>query len=200
MRGYIHEHRSEFVPEGISLDEVAPAEARVSTEEPTSAMDDGRRREHERNQRSLQWAYDTFEGAFKVAKQSTSGALELVRDAWDQSTSTTILYFVIVLLVFSNLWTLIRMGKKEEIGRRKEMKKVEEKERWVQSIVATLWDELAAAKGINPEAAGISRGSIRLPGLEQDIKAEVAALHDALNSVEERVRGLRESLSLVDLD
>ena len=52
-------------------------------------------REQERNQRSIQWAYDTFEGALSVGRQSVSVAIEFVRDAWDQSSTSTILYFVI---------------------------------------------------------------------------------------------------------
>jgi len=107
--------------------------------------DEFKKRERERNQRGLQWAWDTFEGASHVAKQSTQGALELVRDAWDQSSSTTILWFVIVLLLLSNVWTLMRMGvSRDEASRRLESRKVEEREKWVQSIVTALWEELAA--------------------------------------------------------
>ena len=40
-----------------------------------------KKREHERNQRTLQWVLDTFEGAAGVAKRSTTGAIELLRDA-----------------------------------------------------------------------------------------------------------------------
>ena len=114
MRDYIHEHHAEFVPEGVDVAAVEESAAAVVTADappttPTRAQSDEevrKEREHERNQRGLQWAYDTVEGACKVAKQSTEGALELIRDAWDQSSSTTILYCVIVLLVLSNLWTL----------------------------------------------------------------------------------------------
>lgn len=106
--------------------------------------DEFKKRERERNLRGLQWAWDTFEGASQVAKQSTQGALELVRDAWDQSSSTTILWFVIVILVLSNVWTLMRMGaSRDEASRRLESRKVEEREKWVQSIVTALWEELA---------------------------------------------------------
>lgn len=200
IRAYIQEHKSEFIPEGVSLDEAVPAETSVVKDETPAKSTDGRQREHERNQRSLQWALDTFEGAARVAKQSTSGALELVKDAWDQSNSTTILIFVIILLVFSNLWTLTRMGRREEVGRRKELRKVEEKEKWIQGIVATLWDELATVKGVSPEAIGIPKESIGLAPVQNDVRAEVAALHDALNAVEGRIKNLRQDLSQVDLD
>ncbi|TFK18705.1 hypothetical protein FA15DRAFT_675088 [Coprinopsis marcescibilis] len=160
MRNYIQEHKSEFVPEGVDVEASLAAPPALETNAAAIAeIKDGKaaqfgvseeernkQREHERNRRAFQWAWDTVEGAFDVAKRSIDGALELVRDAWDQSSSTTILYFVIVILVVSNLYTMVKMGKKEELGRRKEMMKAEERERWVQSVVMTLWDELASGK------------------------------------------------------
>lgn len=210
MRAYIQEHQSEFIPEGVDPDialvnVAVPAitedihAAAAAALEPLSE----KQREHERNQRGLQWAWDTFDGAYQVAKRSTKGALELVSDAWEQSTSTTILYFVIVVLVFSNLYTLLRMGSREEAGRRKEMRKVEEREKWVQSIVTALWDELAAGK---KEAIGMLRGGAGDAGGVVDgtpsadtvapgsWMEEVAHLHDTLNTVEQRVKAIREAL------
>jgi hypothetical protein len=150
MRLYIQEHQSEFLPEGIEpvvllegLSETISVNGGV---QPDSRLteDEFKKRERERNQRGLQWAWDTFEGASQVAKQSTQGALELVRDAWDQSSSTTILWFVIVILALSNVWTLMRIGvSRDEASRRLESRKVEEREKWVQSIVTALWEELA---------------------------------------------------------
>jgi hypothetical protein len=152
MRLYIQEHQSEFLPEGIEpvvidLTEGLPEPVDVNgVHQPDSKIteDEFKQRERERNQRGLQWAWDTFDGAYQVAKQSTQGALELVRDAWDQSSSTTILWFVIVILVLSNAWTLMRMGaSRDEVSRKLEVRKVEEREKWVQSIVTALWEELA---------------------------------------------------------
>ncbi|KIM38146.1 hypothetical protein M413DRAFT_30292 [Hebeloma cylindrosporum] len=156
MRAYIQEHQSEFLPEGIDAAAIiAPPEAIISGtqhegggEKPEEGTtEELKRRERERNARGLQWAWDTFDGAYQVARRSTKGALELVRDAWDQSTSTTILWFVIVILVFSNLWTLTRMSSGREVAKNKiEARRVEEREKWVQSIVTALWDELDAGK------------------------------------------------------
>ncbi|PPQ79364.1 hypothetical protein CVT25_002634 [Psilocybe cyanescens] len=156
MRAYIQEHKSEFLPEGIdaSIALVAPPEAapgapaviekavEAATEKhPT--QEELKQRERERNARGLQWAWDTFDGAWQVAGRSTKGALELIRDAWDQSTSTTILWFVIVVLVLSNIWTLMRMGSGRDWADRKiKARKVEDREKWVQSIVTALWHEL----------------------------------------------------------
>ena len=197
MRDYIHKHQSEFIPEGVDVAVVEATETQPVPETPTVASptdvneDQARKREQERNLRGLQWAYDTFEGAFKVAKQSTEGALELIKDAWDQSSSTTVLYFVIVFLVISNVWTLMMMGRREEAGRRKELKRSGEREKWVQDIVSTLWTELNADKAT---AGG-------LPGVRsepEDVKGEVAEINMLLDRVEERVQVLRQSLQELD--
>jgi len=158
MRAYIQEHQTEFIPAG--LDPAAVAEAvqapaapvlvatgpRSPAQSEEARKEREKEREQERNRRGLQWAYDTFEGAFSVGRQSATVAIELIRDAWDQSSTSTILYFVITFLVISNLWTLVLVGKREEVGRRKEMHRTEERERWVKGIVTALWEELATGR------------------------------------------------------
>jgi hypothetical protein len=165
-------------------------------------------REQERNQRSLQWAYDTFEGALAVGRQSAAGAIELVRDAWDQSSTSTILYFVIALLVLSNLWTIVLVGRREETGRRKELHKMEEREKWVKGIVTALWEELAAGRQPGaqvqqqqppplppPQAQQALPSNVRLP---ESWREEVTQLSGALDAVEDRVRLIRQSLAELD--
>ena len=212
MREYIHAHDAEFVPEGVDVavvESTAAAEsAAVSASVPhtpitPTAMDARKEREHERNQRSLQWAYDTLAGAARVGRQSAEGAIELVRDAWDQSSSTTILYFAIVFLVVSNLWTLALMGGREEAGRRKEMKKTEERERWVQGIVSALWEEMVATRGALAGGAGVAGvgGVAPLPhaGAEGvDWRDEVGAITAQLDLIEQRVLRIREGLQELD--
>ena len=202
MRDYIHEHRGEFVPEGVDVAAVEEAAAIVtevlvpSTPTRASSEEEARKeREHERNQRSLQWAYDTFEGAFKVAKQSTEGAVELITDAWDQSSSTTILYFVIAFLIISNVWTLTLMGNREEVGRRKEMRKMEEREKWVQGIVTGLWEEMLTTRG----AAGAGGAGGAVPPLAPrsfgvDVREEVGAIVAQLDLIEQRISDIRQGL------
>ena len=209
MREYIHAHDAEFVPEGVDVAEVEEVQA-VPPETPgtpgrAQSEDEQRKeREHIRNQRGLQWAYDTFDGAFKVAKQSTEGALELIRDAWDQSSSTTILYFVIVFLVISNVWTLAIMGNREEVGRRKEMKKMEEREKWVQGIVTGLWEEMLGTRGaVNGAGAGAGAGIGPVPSLTPraaggDLKEEVSAIVAQLDHIEQRIVDIRDSLKQLD--
>ncbi|GBE77304.1 predicted protein [Sparassis crispa] len=197
MRDYIHAHQSEFIPEGVdaaAVEESTEAQAPevpVLAERPQPSEEEVRKsREYERNQRGLQWAYETFEGTAKVARQSTEGALELLRDAWDQSSTTTILYFVIIFLAISNIWTLGMVGRKEEVGRRKEMKRTDEREKWVQGIVQALWEELIANRN-TPGAAPWLRST-------GDWKEEVAEINVVLDAIDQRVESIRESLK--DLD
>ncbi|KAI0640226.1 hypothetical protein C8Q77DRAFT_1046039 [Trametes polyzona] len=206
MRHYIHEHASEFIPEGLDVAVVEEVEAQQEAESPhspsphTPSEDETRKaRESERNQRSLQWAYDTFDGAYNVARRSTEGALELIRDAWDQSSSTTILYFVIVFLLVSNIWTLTLMGSREEVGRRKEMRKTEEREKWVQGVVTALWEELLTTRGnlmggtIVPPGTGVGGGpAVRAP--PSDWREELGQIAGQLDIIEQRVREIRDTM------
>ena len=225
MRAYIQEHHTEFVPEGAE----GIAEEPIQDEKPTTSASNGeassatgqaepeisqaerdKLREKERNQRAFQWAFDTFEDVLGVVKRSGKGLLDLVNDAWDQSSSTTILYFVIVILVLTNIYTLIRMNKKVDVGRRKEVMQAEERERWVQSVVMTLWEELAAGK---KEAAQLrqqylerptsnaavaevpaSSGTPSTPGVVRSWREEVDHLHTTLGLVEERIKAIKQSL------
>ncbi|KAF8079145.1 hypothetical protein FPV67DRAFT_1403562 [Lyophyllum atratum] len=201
MRSYIKEHQSEFIPEGVDpaalsqavTREVATAEA-VSEKVPElSEEEERKKREHERNRRGLQWAWDTFEGAYQVARRSTDGALELVTDAWEQSTSTTILYFVIVILVFSNLWTLMRSTGRDVAAIKKGVRKEEEREKWVQGVVTALWEELGAKANQVPQT--IPPG---MPPVAANWRDEVAQLLKTLDSVEDRIRTLRGGLQSVE--
>ena len=198
MRMYIQEHQAEFIPEGLDPTAVAPVEPLTPLAEvigvpefPISAEEARKARERDRNRRGMQWAYDTLEGTYHVAERSTNGALELVKECWEQSSSTTILWFVIVLLVMSNVWTLALVGNREEVGRRKEMKRAEEKERWLQGVVSGVWEEFAMERA----RAGGGVVSVPLgPAPVGDVQTEVANMGKALDAVEQRVRAIRESL------
>jgi hypothetical protein len=201
MRAYIQAHQSEFIPVGIDPAAITLAETVEVPEDlasgkllEPSTVDERKLREHERNTRALQWAWDTFDGAYQVAKQSTKGAIELIKDAWEQSSSTTILIFVIVILVFSNVWTLMRIGSREEAGRRKEMMKAEEREKFVQGVVSAL----GAVKGLDSVVVQQTpQPVVPQPPQSMDWQEEMRQLQQTLNNVEDRVRVIRENLKSV---
>jgi hypothetical protein len=100
------------------------------------------------------------------------------------------LIFIIVILVFSNLWTLTMVGRREDVGRRKEMRKTEEKEKWVEGIVTALWDELASGK----PGLIVPPPSSPLVGWQE----EYANINKTLDAVEDRIRLIRETLNALD--
>jgi len=191
MRAYIQQHRTEFIPEGIDpailtpaveVDETSGALA-GNKEESSATSVDAKQRERERNQRSLQWAWDTFEGTRNVAVQSTRDLLEILKEAWEQSTSTTILIFLIVFLVMSNIYTLTKVGSREEVGRRKE---ILQREKWVEGVVNALWEEMNAQQ---------RPGGIVAPSsAENNWSMELEALQRTLDAVEERTQKIRQGL------
>ncbi|KAJ7638239.1 hypothetical protein FB45DRAFT_740332 [Roridomyces roridus] len=196
MRSYVSAHQTEFMPAGVDAAELAPPEPEAALETAAAAGADPspKQRERERSQRGLQWAWDTFEGASNVAKQSTKGALELIHEAWEHSTWTTILYVLIVVLVISNVWTYKRMGKamSKERKRGMELAKVDDKEQWVAGVVTALFDELKLGAPPSPEAAPSNPAQGASTGVQ--LKLELDVLKSTLDSVEDRVRAIRESL------
>ncbi|KZV62799.1 hypothetical protein PENSPDRAFT_758451 [Peniophora sp. CONT] len=232
MRAYINAHKNEFLPAGLEDIVTAPDPsdppttdalpvngnavigATASQQIAQSQKDKDKQRERERNSRGMQWAYDTFEGAFGVAKRSTSGALDLLSDAWDQTPSTAILWFLIVALIFSNLYTVFfnrkadteRETKRAMYGEaRKEMfgyeggrpthgRAVEEE--WVQQAVQSFLEELAARR-VQSGASSPPTTAPTVAGAE-DVKAQILELGAALDAVEERIKALRTSLAELD--
>ena len=191
MRLYIQEHQSEFLPEGIEpvvldlTEDLSETVGVNSVHQPdTRVSDDEFKREWERNQRGLQWAWDTFGGASQVAKRSTQGALELVRDAWDRNSSTTILWFVIVILLLSHVWTLVwtlmRMGGSREVSRTSELRKVEDREKLVQSIVTALWGELATG---NNDGHVLAETVLEIPSPSTGVYPTLVNSHDDATTV-----------------
>ncbi|KAJ7047983.1 GRAM-domain-containing protein [Mycena amicta] len=129
MRAYIQEHQAEFMPAGVDPAQIVAPPVEAAPAIPTANEIDTQKREAERHQRGLQWAYDTFDGAYSVAKQSTKGALELIHDAWEHSTSSSI--FVCAACAAGDEQHLDLHARGEQ---------------WVAGVVTALWDELAAGK------------------------------------------------------
>jgi hypothetical protein len=229
MRNYIKEHQSEFFPAGLDPASVAVAVQEPSSLPATTAHAGGASGEgddtvpkQDRDRRGLQWAYDTLEGTLSVARQSTSGAIELLRDAWESQFSSassspssspstsTVLYAVIAVLVLSNLWTLTLVGKRDDALRKDPRpRQVEEREKWVQGIVTALWQELEAGRQIasssqalppSSSSDGFQSPPFVPPGMQlpDHWRQEVAELGRALDVVEERVQAVRQSLAGLD--
>ncbi|KAK7462674.1 hypothetical protein VKT23_007262 [Stygiomarasmius scandens] len=226
MRAYITEHQTEFVPEGVKIDPativVPPPVSSPTTQSSEvknlSPEEQSKNRERERNARGLQWAYDTFEGAMKVTKESVGTLWDLLNDAWDQSSTTTILYFLIAGLVVSNVYTYSRMGSVSSVGTgtgvvrertpgsvvgvgsgggiARKLEEREDREKWIKSVVTALWDELAAGKGPKAVTGPLSSSQEPFRFNPETWPDDVAKLLQTLDDVEERVRvikvGLRE--------
>jgi hypothetical protein len=205
IRGYIQNHLSEFVPEGVTEAEAAvtQAVAAVISEQPSSPMiSSGALGEKNltHNRRGLQWAYDTFEGAFDVAKKSVETAFELIGDALDSYSSVSWSHVLIFVLLITNVWTLWKNNGRSEAKRKKEMLTNEERERWVKEAVTTLWHELARNGGLSPHPAHVAPPPLE-PSRPEEIDGrpgswgdEVEDISRVLDELQMRLDGLRAAL------
>lgn len=200
IRGYIQNHLSEFVPEGVTEAEVvvtrAVAAAIPDQMSPPIATSEDKALSY--NRRGLQWAYDTFEGAFDVAKKSVETAFELIGDALDSYSSVPWSYVIIFLLVITNVWTLWRSPGKADAKRKKEMLRNEEREKWVKEAVTTLWQELSKNGGISPYPAHQPPPESARPeggdGKPGSWRGEVEDISRVLDELQARLDGLRAAL------
>jgi len=202
IRGYIQSHLSEFVPEGATEAEAVVTRAvAAAAPEPISSQVTPSETERNlaRNQRGLQWAYDTFEGAFDVAKKSAETAFELIGDAFDSYSSLSWSHLVIFLLVVTNIWTIWRSNGKDEVRVRKEMLRSEERERWVKEAVMTLWQELAKTGGMIPTSSLPLQPSRpdEIGGGSGFWKTEAEDISRVLDELQTRLDGLRVALKEV---
>lgn len=221
MRKYIAENRKEFLPDGVDAAEADhEAEVEEAALSPTAAEHvdaiAGRGIPAPASSRGLQWALDTFEGASKVAKDSFTGALDIIGDAisgLDTSSvscsRTTFLTITVIVLLISNVYTIFTMGEREAKGRRNALeKRGVEREKWVGEAVQAF---IEAQRSMN-EAAAMSTSSVPSPGVAAavleasptmpmpvptalaDIKAEVKSLVEAADALERRIGVLKNQL------
>ena len=182
---------------------VAAAATPEPVSSPMTASDAAKERNLRRNLRGLQWAYDTFEGAFDVAKKSVETAFELIGDALDSYSSLSWSHLIILFLVVTNLWTIWRSNGRVDARRRKEMLRNEERERWVKEAVMTLWQELAKTGGINSHPASIAPPPLESPRPEEigggfvSWKDDVEDISRVLDDLQTRLDGLRATLKEV---
>ena len=153
-----------------------------------------------RNRRGLQWAYDTFEGAFDVAKKSAETAFELIGDALDSHSSVPWSHVVIFVLVITNIWTIWGGNGKKEMKWKKEVLKTEERERWVKEAVTTLWQELTKSGEMSPHPPYMVQPPLEssrpeeLDGRPGSWKDEVEDISRVLDELQARLDGLRIAL------
>ena len=156
-----------------------------------------------RNRRGLQWAYDTFEGAFDVAKKSAETAFELLGDALDSYSSVPWSHVVIFLLVITNIWTIWGGSGGKETKRKKDLLKTEERERWVKEAVTTLWQELAKNGETSPHPAYVAQPPLESPRPEEIIgssgswKNEAEDISRMLEELQTRLDGLKAAFKEV---
>jgi hypothetical protein len=156
-----------------------------------------------RNRRGLQWAYDTFEGAFDVAKKSAETAFELIGDALDSHSSVPWSHIVIFVLVITNIWTIWGGNGRKDTKRKKEMLKNEERERWVKEAVTTLWQELAKNGEMSLHPAYVaqpppeSSHPEEIGGRSGSWKGEAEDISRVLDELQIRLDGLRTALKEV---
>ncbi|EJD44250.1 hypothetical protein AURDEDRAFT_166637 [Auricularia subglabra TFB-10046 SS5] len=134
-------------------------------------------------ERWLQWALDTFRGASKVAQQSFSGAMELL---WDVPDTRAILLVVIVILVVTNIFSLLAVSRNlthptTRTGPRERAD--------VSDTLRTILEEMRKAAATT--AVLTSTVSEALPPMPTDWRAESAAIQQALDEIEQRVQRLR---------
>ena len=225
MRQYIADNRKEFLPGGVDEaagdHEVEVEEAALSptTTEHTDPIA-GRglpvlAQSH--SSRALQWALDTFEGASKVAKDSFTGALDLIGDAISgldisslSLSRSRFLTVTVIVLVISNVYTILTMGEREAIGRRKALeKRGEERQKWVgEAVRAFLEVERSMSEAAtstpplpSPDVATSvleARPTMPVPTALSDIKAEVRSLVEAADALERRIAALKNRLEELD--
>ncbi|KAF8578615.1 hypothetical protein K439DRAFT_1361765 [Ramaria rubella] len=190
MRAYVANHKTEFLPQGVDGEVVeeaaavlASAASPISGTEVMSLEDLRKAKEKERSQRGLQWALDTVEGTAKVARQSFTGAIELIKDTWESSSTTAVLWFVVVGLLLSNIWTYYRAGRLEKAARRKLGPRREED---IQRVVG---ESVRDAFRVFEE---VVRGD------GKSIVEEVAEVKRTLVSVDARVKRVEERLGSLD--
>ena len=163
----------------------------------------------------LRDAWDSYFSQLASSSNSNFNSTSSSSSARTSPPSTsTILYAAIAVLVLSNLWTLTLVGKAPEQQRKDpQARQSEEREKWVHGIVTALWHELEAGRqpGVVPSpTAAASADSSSSSQQQQPIvpppavqlpeywHEEVAQLRRALDTVEERVRAVRQSLAELD--
>lgn len=208
MRKYITEHRTEFLPEGVDA-------AAADKEAEKAALNPPERKETLQptgdkpvaSSRGLQWALDTFEAATKVATDSLSGLFDIVSDMVGGLTfsKTTVLGFIIALLIISNVYTIMTVGERRENGKRQIVERREtERERWVGDAVKAFMQAQQSLHAVEPIATPASRQPLLPPQpansgeVTVDVKTELDDLRNVVAALEERLDKVKSRLGQLD--
>jgi hypothetical protein len=193
LKKYINEHITEFVPEGLVQDAqvVEDTIAEASKEDEAPSAPENRQ---PTDRRGLQWAWDTFDGAYNVGTRSAKGAIELLKDAWDTSSGTSLLYALVAALVLSNVYTFLLVGRREEVGRRSaENRRSLERQEWIGDTVRILLQELREEQPTNGGSSNTREGTWPMD-LPEGTAKDLSELHRALDDIEKRLLKLRSQL------
>jgi hypothetical protein len=209
MRKYIMDHRTEFLPEGVDA-AVADQEAEQAALNPTGTKDSALQPGGEKPvaaSRGLQWALDTFEAATKVATDSISGLFDIVSDLIGgfSFSKTTVLGIIILLLVVSNIYTIMTVGERRDNGRRQVIERREtERERWVGDAVKAFMQAQQSLQGATVEATSSipvpppPPQAVKLGEINADAKAELEELRNVATQLEERLSKIKSRLEQLD--
>lgn len=212
MRAYINQHRSEFFPAGEEVPELEaqpqPLESDVSAANASANMtaeDIRKAKQRETEAKSLQWALDTFNGAWNVGVNSARGAIEVLSELIELSSSSSILVLVVIVLVLSNLWTMsnLKSEQKKAAELRYQMRMNEGIWAYPRSPAAPLADSEALRalleSLIPPRTAPGNPPQVAAPADAQLSPAEeLSGIQDTLNSLQDQVAELKARITAVD--
>lgn len=207
MRKYIADHRTEFLPEGVDADEAdAEAAAEEAAISPVTPKEGGLQPTGPKpvaTSRGLQWALDTSEAAWKVASDSISGLFDILSDLSGNVnlSGTSVLVIVIVLLVLSNVYTIMTMGERRETGRKVAKERREtERERWVgDAVKAFMQVQQSLSEASLPSASPPpATTQAQLAPASADTKAELEELRRIATQLEERLASIKSRLDQLD--
>lgn len=201
MRAYINEHKSEFFPAGEEVPEIEtqPLETigAAVNGTPLTPEDIRKARQRETEAKGLQWALDTFNGAWNVGRQSARGAIDILSDLIEFSSSSSLLVFVVLVLVISNLWTLSNL---------KSVQKQQAQQRYQMRVNEGIWQYPPQQPPADPEVLRALLESIiprTVPTAPPAVAAselllspadEIESIQQTLNSLRERVARLSEAV------
>lgn len=208
MRAYINQHKSEFFPAGEEVPELEaqsqPLEMDVSSANASANMtaeDIRKAKQRETEAKGLQWALDTFNGAWNVGVQSARGAIEVLSEMIEQSSGTSILALVVIVLVLSNLWTMsnLKSVQKKAAEQRYQMRMNEGIWAYPRPPAAPLADSealhLLLERLISQTASDNVAQAVPPSDAQLSSVEELRNIQDTLNSLQVRVAELNARLT-----